>query len=326
MPDHDIRFAKKLIEAAQFVASDGAHAIDAQQTVLCLSLLSCEVSLKAFLENAGVPAQEIAWHSNRVPALLDAVCRCEVKEELLPGRSIWVSASRVRAIAVVAESGTSTVGTLFALEVPHPARNANAIRNSEWVAKAPANVMLLAAKKIEWWVTSHLGKIRYEEKSEDLRSGGSESGISSLRAASNAYHEARNVLSLRGAAPRLTPRTYVTRFCKAYGGGIQIGAALEFDAGEQAERAQDFWIGYLLVDDRGEKCGEVCAGYVAFGSDVRLHAEIEIDDEVVDSEASILERNTWKSTGKKELRALLIRIVERATRRLNLRGRTPVEA
>jgi HEPN domain-containing protein len=301
MPEYNIGFSEKLIEAAQVVSNNGKNAIDAQRTVLYLSLLSCEIALKAFLENAGVPIQEIAHYSHKLRSLLDAVCHCEIQEEIVAGQSMWVSASRVCAITVAIESGTSTICTLLTLEQEGASRYPNEIRYGEAIAHAPANAMLQAAEKIFEWVTRHLGRIRRKEKTEQSQ-----------------YDTAAN-----GNFRRRDTHTAAINFCSAYGGGITTGAELKFTESERGERGQDYWIGYELVDPKGKKCGEVIAGYVAYIADIRLYAAITLDGEVVESEANALERisshKKEKNEQPKELKALLIKISERATRKAKTR-------
>jgi hypothetical protein len=59
MPIYNIGFSEKLIEAAQFVFDDDGDEFDKLQTVLYLSHLSCEITLKALLEKAGKPIKDI---------------------------------------------------------------------------------------------------------------------------------------------------------------------------------------------------------------------------------------------------------------------------
>lgn len=168
MPEYNIGFSEKLIEAAQVVLSSSANTIDSQRTVLYLSLLSCEITLKSLLENAGIPIEEIKHYSHKLRSLLDKVCLCEVQEDLVVGQSIWVSASRICAITIDVDSGSSTVGTLLTLEQDGASQYPNEIRYGSDIAHAPAAAMLQTAEKIFEWVTKHLGKVRQKtvEKSK----------------------------------------------------------------------------------------------------------------------------------------------------------------
>lgn len=59
MPVFNLGFSEKLIEAAQFIFDDEGDEFDKLQTILYLCHLSCEITLKALLEKAGKPIQDI---------------------------------------------------------------------------------------------------------------------------------------------------------------------------------------------------------------------------------------------------------------------------
>ncbi len=59
MAIYNLGFSEKLIEAAQFVLDDEGDEFDKLQTILYLSHLSCEITLKALLEKAGKPIKDI---------------------------------------------------------------------------------------------------------------------------------------------------------------------------------------------------------------------------------------------------------------------------
>jgi hypothetical protein len=54
MPEYSLGFSQKLIDAAEMLKANGLSDVEAQRTVLYLSLLSIEISLKAIMEEAGV--------------------------------------------------------------------------------------------------------------------------------------------------------------------------------------------------------------------------------------------------------------------------------
>lgn len=303
MPEYNIGFSEKLIEAARVVADNALDSIDGQRTVLYLSLLSSEIALKAFLETAGISVQEIARYSHNHRALLDAMCHCEVQEEIVAGQLMWVPASRVCAISVAIETGTSTVGTLLSLEQEGASRYPNEIRYGNSVAHAPAKAMLQASEKLFEWVIAHLSAVRQKQQGEQSQN----------RETTDKTYRRRDTL------------VAATTFCKAYGGGVHVGEEIKFSPDERNEYGQDYWIGYDLADAKGKKCGVISAGYVGYIADIKLYAEIRIDDEVIESEAQSLEKiashDREKNEQPKELKALLIKIAERATRKANaLRG------
>ena len=67
MSQYDIAFGEKLAEVANLVVADG---LDAQRTVLYLSLLSPEIALKSLVERAGKPTGEIRKRSHNLADLL----------------------------------------------------------------------------------------------------------------------------------------------------------------------------------------------------------------------------------------------------------------
>lgn len=306
MAEYNIEFAEKLISAAKVVASSDSISVDAQRTVLYLSLLSCEISLKALLEKAGMPTREITALSHNLRGLLDAVCRCEVNETIVGvAQPMWVSAARVCAITIDFGGTESTVGTLLSLEADGASRYPNQIRYGSTIVHAPCEAMLQAAEKILAWVGAHAAAVRRLVQPDSPESG-------------NATEQQPR---------RCDTRAAVVRLCSALGAGVKVGDELKFDPSEQAERGQDYWIGYTLVNHRGERCGEVSAGYVAYIADIRLFASIVIDGEVMDSEAASLQHiskhDRQKNDQPKELKTLLLKIAERTTRKMNtLRGIT----
>lgn len=304
MAEYNIEFAEKLILAAKVVASSDSNSVDAQRTVLYLSLLSCEISLKALLEEAGMSTREITALSHNLRGLLDAVCRCEVNETVIGVASpMWVSAARVCAIPIDVGGAESTVGTLLSLEDEGASRYPNQIRYGSAIIHAPCEAMLQAAEKILAWVGAHAATVRWVMQPDSPESG-------------NATERQPR---------RRDTRAAVARLCNALGVGVKVGDELKFDPSERAERGQDYWIGFTLVNHRGERCGEVSAGYVGYIADIRLFGSIVIDGEVLDSEAASLQHisqhDRQKNDQPKELKTLLLKMAERATRKMNtLRG------
>jgi HEPN domain-containing protein len=299
MPEYNIGFSEKLVEAAKVVADNSLDSIEGQRTVLYLSLLSCEIALKALLESAGISIQEITRYSHNLRTLIDAICRCEVKEEIVAGQPTWVPASRVCAITVAIETGTSTVGTVLSMEKTGTSRYPNEIRYGHSVVHVPAKAMLQAAEKLLEWVNKHLSAVRQKPSGEQSQN----------RKTSERTHRRRDTLAAAAA------------FCKAYGGGVHVGEEIKFSPDERNEHGQDYWIGYVLADARGNKCGAISAGYVGGIGNIRLYAEIIIDGEVIESEAQFLKKMSShereNNEQPKELKALFIKIAERATRKAN---------
>lgn len=85
MSEYNIGFSKKLIGAARFVAGDGLDSENAIRTVLYLSKLACEITLKALHEKAGRPVVEIRNYGHDLSKLLVEFGKCKVLERGLRG-------------------------------------------------------------------------------------------------------------------------------------------------------------------------------------------------------------------------------------------------
>jgi len=114
--EYNIEFAEKLSEVAQWVAEEGLDDFSAQRTVLYLSLLSAEISMKALLERAGKPVSEIRGRSHRLAELLRDLGHCEVEVEIMPGKRHFVPATRLRGRPTLSDRSAPTVGDVLDAE------------------------------------------------------------------------------------------------------------------------------------------------------------------------------------------------------------------
>lgn len=296
MSEYNIGFSEKLVDAARIVAASSTNTVDEQRTILYLSLLSAEIALKAFLEQAGVSIKEIRNCSHDHEELLAKVSLCEIQAEVSPSQIEWVPASRVRAISVYSEYNESTIGTLFSLENEGASQYPNQIRYGNTVTHAPAGAMLQASEKLLEWVKKYINSARQIQRKSKIKPK----------------------QSTKKSPRRRDTHVAAMRFCDAYGDGIKVGNILEYSEYERNERGQDYWIGYELLNYEGEKFGEISAGYVYGGTGA--YAEIVIDEEVFETESSKLEsishHNKEKNEQPKELKNLLIKLADRAASRL----------
>jgi hypothetical protein len=120
---------------------------------------------------------------------------------------------------------------------------------------------------------------------------------------------------------RRDTRNAVANFCKAHGGGLMVGAELQFDSDECGERGQDFWFGFELINSGGVKRGEASVGYVRCDFEFRIYAAIELDGEEVAVRSIALDRlaTSQRNDGRtqpRELKALLIEVADHATRKI----------
>lgn len=94
MAEYNIGFSEKLNMAARIVWDEDPINFESIRTVLYLSSLSSEISLKALLEKAGMPVKDIRAHSHNLIKLLDNFTRCQIKREIA-GSPRWVPATSI---------------------------------------------------------------------------------------------------------------------------------------------------------------------------------------------------------------------------------------
>ena len=85
MAEYNIGFSKKLIDAAGAVAVDDFSDIDAVRTVLYISSLASEITLKALLERAGIPVKDIKARAHSLSGLLADLGKCQIQAEVTAG-------------------------------------------------------------------------------------------------------------------------------------------------------------------------------------------------------------------------------------------------
>lgn len=160
MAEYDLAFSEKLADTARLVADDGIDSIDAKKTVLYLSLLSSEISLKALLERAGQPLTSIKARSHNLKALLEDLDRCEVQAEIAPGKLKWCSASRLRAVTIDPNFANATVGKLLEAEKDGASKYPNQVRYGNCLKHYPPAVVSKMASEIVVWAKQHWNNIR----------------------------------------------------------------------------------------------------------------------------------------------------------------------
>ena len=151
-----IEFSKRLIEAAEsFFAIPNNTADEAARAVLYLSLVSCEISLKALLEQAGFPIKEIKKRSHNLAGLLEDFSACELSKP--SHNSARSPASILRANNVTISTGqTKTVGDLLEAEKKGASKYPNEIRYSDLVQHYPPEFMLECAKVLNAWAKKNM--------------------------------------------------------------------------------------------------------------------------------------------------------------------------
>lgn len=160
MAEYDVAFARKLAEVAESVVERGLDSHEARRTVVYLSRLSIEISLKAFLERAGRSVADIKRHWHDLRKLIADVGECEVEIEITFGTRKWCSASRLRAITVSHLEIKVPIGTIIDAEDCGASTFPNEIRYGEDFRDFPPELLALTATEIAAWVHSHWDVIR----------------------------------------------------------------------------------------------------------------------------------------------------------------------
>lgn len=160
MPEYNIAFSKKLAETARLVADDGVDSFDAVQTIVYLSLLACEIALKALLEKSGLPANKIKAHWHDLDSLLSEVSRCEVEVDIAGGLPKWVPAVRIRSISIKSMGSESTVGRLLTGETQGTSKYPNQIRYGCRFQSFPPDALIKTACAVVDFAETHWNTIR----------------------------------------------------------------------------------------------------------------------------------------------------------------------
>ncbi len=161
MPTFSLDFSEKLIEAAVHLQESDSESIDGQRTTLYLSLLSCEITLKALLEKAGYhPFKEIKKLSHDLSKLLAEFSNCEITKEVVSGKEQRVPATSIRSLSIRFANEESTTGDLICVEKEGVSIYPNEIRYGNELTHFPAPAMLQVAQELLRWAEYHIGTIQ----------------------------------------------------------------------------------------------------------------------------------------------------------------------
>ena len=157
MSEYKIGFAQKLSETSEIMVDTGLDSEDAQRAVLYISLVSCEIALKAALEKAGKAVSDIRKKSHNLSSLLKEVCSCTVLREITQNKASRVNATCIRGVPV---DSNATIGHLLEAEENGASKFPNEIRYGQILKHFPASVMAKLSKKIVAWVQLHWDDIQ----------------------------------------------------------------------------------------------------------------------------------------------------------------------
>ena len=157
--EYSLEFSERLIEAANSLVRTADHKDESCRAVLYLSLLSCEISLKALLEHAGFTVEELKRRSHDLKGLLHDICSCELVGTRI-GNSKPFRASRLLSQEVNENTYNGTVGALLHAENDGAAQYPNEIRYGDLVTHFPPLIMLKCASVVQGWARDNIDKIK----------------------------------------------------------------------------------------------------------------------------------------------------------------------
>ena len=155
--EYSIDFADRLIEAAESFKERSQPGEEANRAVLYLSLLSCEISLKAVLEKAGFTTEHLRKRSHNLNDLLGDLCRCEIMDEKAKR---WVSGAHLMSVSPIPEAELATVGRLLDAENDGASKYPNSIRYGDLIKHYDSVYLLSCAKAVAKWVRENMDAIR----------------------------------------------------------------------------------------------------------------------------------------------------------------------
>ena len=157
--EYSLEFGKRLIDAAKsFVIKEKVND-ETGRAVLYLSLLSCEITLKALLEKAGFTTRELKNRSHDLRGLIKDICFCELAGTGT-GNSKPFSASKLLSQEVIKNTANRTVGALLDAESLGASKYPNDIRYGDLITHFPPLVMLDCASVVSRWADENINSIK----------------------------------------------------------------------------------------------------------------------------------------------------------------------
>ncbi len=155
MGEYSIGFARKMSEASMALVSAGLDCEDAEKAVLYISLVACEVALKAALEKAGIDPSELKKRGHNLSELLLLTSKCTI----LRSNGRRVNASRIRSIVVDSRYSNATIGNLLQAEKYGASQFPNQIRYGDTLTHFPASIIARLSEEVVKWVSRHCEEI-----------------------------------------------------------------------------------------------------------------------------------------------------------------------
>lgn len=162
MSDSDhFGFSARLIESAEHLLPECYKKPDAGQAVLYYGYLSCELSLKTLLENAGFSPAELKKCSHNFTDLLILVEACDMP--IHGGKT--KKATSIRSLCAVPGVYNSTVGNLLD-SLPYANEYPSGIRYAKNFDNYDPETMVGCAKVVLKWCRENFDKLQLPEQGE----------------------------------------------------------------------------------------------------------------------------------------------------------------
>ena len=164
MAEYDLGFAAKLAETADMLDERQPYNYDARRVMVYLCRLSMEIALKALLEQAGKPIEQIRRRNHDLSLLLVDLDECEVAEATGGEPIRWISASVVRDQEIDLGMAKIPIGQLVAATHPELSKYPNQLRYGSTVVEFHPVFLVGAAKVLAAWAAAQGPCIRLRER------------------------------------------------------------------------------------------------------------------------------------------------------------------
>lgn len=158
MPQYDINFAKNLAEVSIALVNLGLDTPYARRTVIYLSRLSMELSLKALLELAGKSIFEIKNHGHNLQALLADIESYDFEMGVANGQQL--SGAEIRRLNVPYSIYQIDMGTIIDAEKHGASKFPNEIRYGDNVQDVAPEILAPASLILASWAYRCTGKVK----------------------------------------------------------------------------------------------------------------------------------------------------------------------
>ena len=157
--EYSLEFSQRLITAARSFGDKEKIDDETGRAVLYLSLLSCEISLKAVLEKAGYTIKELKKRSHDFSGLTKDLCLCDLEGTGIGGSKLFTGA-RLLSKEVDPNIGNGTVGALLKGKEQGASKYPNEIRYGELIRHFPPVLMLNCASVVCNWCNENISRIK----------------------------------------------------------------------------------------------------------------------------------------------------------------------